>query len=212
MGLAVSVGLLADLLQNDPEGAEWLVGSIAVVNRVLEDSGLPVHTEPRELVPVPTRSSIGGFPYSFIHYLRRAYAHGMADPSWRATPLPEDSDPSTDAVLEAETEQFSSHLLCHSDCEGYYVPIDFPEVLFDESGQLPGGMLGSSQRLMGELIAVAPALCIQLQNGELSDQEASRIDGVSCSGEGLSREYCSWLALYEAARISIAQKALIAFT
>src|SRR6202008_5022884 len=125
-----------------------------------------------------TRASLMSMPYSFIHYLRRAYAHRAADPAWMAAPLDEDEDPTDDPVLEEETEMLSSHLLCHSDAEGFYVPVDFDDVLFEEAedGELPGGMLGSSYRLLDELVVVAPALGIRLDDGQLSDAEARRID------------------------------------
>jgi hypothetical protein len=205
--------LLADLLENDPEGVEWFEGALASVNRVLLAANLPAHSEPRELKLMEPRCSIAGFPYSFVHYLRRAYAHRISDASWHASPVPEGVDPVDDPVLGAVTEQLTSHLLCHSDCEGFYVPIDFVDVLFDENDELPGGMLGSSQRLMRELIAAAPALGIELIGEQLADSEAQRIDAIACGGkDGLWRECCVWLALYEAARVSVAQKTMIAFT
>ncbi|HEY2308559.1 MAG TPA: hypothetical protein VGI05_22025 [Streptosporangiaceae bacterium] len=40
------------------------------------------------------------------------------------------------------------HLIHHSDCEGYYVPVDFGQVIVDE--RLAGGYLGSSVRLLAE--------------------------------------------------------------
>lgn len=52
------------------------------------------------------------------------------------------------------------HLLGHSS-EGYYVPIEMPSgPLYDASGALPGGYLGSSQALMEELIELTPKLGI----------------------------------------------------
>lgn len=213
MGLAIGVGALADLLENDEEGAEWLREGLAAANRCLEAAGLPAHEEPAEIELPETRASLTSMPYSFIHYLRRAYAHRVADPGWMAGPLDEDEDPTDDPVLEEETEMLSSHLLCHSDAEGFYVPVDFDDVLFDESedGELPGGMLGSSYRLLEELVLVAPALGIRLDDGQLSDAEARRIDDITSEDRGLFRELSSWLALYEAARISIAAKTAIVF-
>jgi hypothetical protein len=212
MGLAISVGLLADLVENDPDGVEWMEENLKIVNRVLHTANLRPHSEPRELQPPAGRCSIAGFPYSFIHYLRRAFAYQTTDASWLAAPLPDGVDPTEDPVLGAVTEQLTSHLLCHSDCEGFYVPVDFADVLFDEEDKLPGGMLGSSYRLLAELKAVAPAIGIQIKGGELTDEEAQRVDAIACSEEGLWRECCVWLALYEAARISVEEKTMIAFT
>jgi hypothetical protein len=143
-----------------------------------------------------------------------------------ATPLPDDVDPTADPKIQALLDGSASHLLCHSDAEGFYVPVDFKDVLFDgdsceedddeddvEEGEagLPGGMLGSSCRLLEELVFVAPALGIHLDNGKLSDEEAERIDALIEEDGGLYREYVSWLLLYESARLSIAHKTAIVF-
>ncbi len=238
MGLAVCVGMLAELLEDDPESAEGFEEELAEVNRVLAAAGLPPHTEPRGPLELDSRASIDGFPYSFIHYLRRAYAHRVLAPDWVATPLADDVDPTADPKIQALLDGSESHLLCHSDAEGFYVPIDFQEVLFDADGSdedeeeddaqeeadeaegdadleelsgLPGGMLGSSQRLLEELVFVAPALGIRLENGKLSDEEAERIDALIDDDNGLYREYVSWLLLYESARLSIEHRTAIVF-
>ena len=214
MGLAICVGILADLIENDPESAEHFDEDFAVVNRKLAEAGLPPHVEPRVLPPLDSRAPIDGLPYSFIHYLRRAYAHRVTTPGWMATPLPEDVDPTEDETLEDVASTFESHLLCHSDAEGFYVPVDFEEVIFAEEDEtdLPGGMLGSSYRLLEELVLVAPALGIALTDGQLSDEEAARLGDGMGDDEGLYREIESWLLLYESARLSIAHKTAIVFT
>lgn len=227
MGLAVCVGMLAELLEDDPESAEGFEEELAEVNRVLAAAGLPPHTEPRGPLELDSRASIDGFPYSFIHYLRRAYAHRVLSPDWVATPLADDVDPTADPKIQALLDGCESHLLCHSDAEGFYVPVDFDEVLFDGDGGdeeeaegdadieepagLPGGMLGSSQRLLKELVFVAPALGIRLDDGRLSDEEAERIDALIDEDDGLYREYVSWLLLYESARLSIEHRTAIVF-
>jgi hypothetical protein len=216
MGLAISVGTLADFLANDPEGAEWFEGDFEIVNQVLAAAGLPPHAEPRELPPLGSRAALDSLPYSFIHYLRRAYAHSVVTPGWKAEPVDDGFDPSEDPVIQAALDEAESHLICHSDAEGFYVPVDFDEVLFSESESedeaLTGGMLGSSYRLHDELVQVAPALGIALADGQLSDAEAARIAAVAERDEGLYREYASWLLLYEMARLSIAHKTAIVFS
>ena len=67
---------------------------------------------------------------------------GLAPAIRIATPVREGEDPSKDSLVE--DARFDFHLLIHSDAEGFYVPVDFKEVLFDEEQQLAGGMLGSS--------------------------------------------------------------------
>jgi hypothetical protein len=105
-----------------------------------------------------------------------------------------------------------SHLICHSDIEGYYVPIDFDEVLLDDDEEIAGGgLVGSSQRLLAELQAVAPALGIVLDGGRLPDEEAERISAdVHEEGE-LWIEKGVWLDLFEAARLSLQHGSAIVF-
>lgn len=211
MGLAVCVGMLAELREEDEEGLESLQGELSMMNKVLAEKGLQSHQEPLELPELSSRCSLDGFPYSFLHYLRRVGARVMKNPDWKAESFPEDADPADDPVIGEQTNKLTSHLLCHSDCEGFYVPIDFRNIVFDEKERIPGGMLGSSQRLMEELVSIAPALGISLRGGKLSDEEAQRIDDETESESGLWIENVVWLSLYEAARLSIQHGTVIMF-
>jgi hypothetical protein len=94
---------------------------------------------------------------------------------------------------------------------GYDVPQDFTDVIVDDSGTIPGRMIGSSHRLLRELAMVAPALEIVFENGELSDAEAKRINEVGASNKGCWIEYIVWIVLFEAARMSIEHNTLIVF-
>ena len=211
MGLSVQIGVLADLLENDPEGAEWLREGFAAANKILADHGLPPHSEPASMPPLRDRCSLSGYPYSYLHYLRRAYAHRKANPSWVAEPLPSGAKPTDDRVLRAEYQKQASHLLTHSDAEGFYLPIDFKDVLFDRREGVPGEMIGSSFRLMEELIFVAPALGITLQGPKLPDQQAEEINRLLGAQEGHHIEKIVWLSLFEAARLSVEHKSAIVF-
>ena len=203
--------LAAALQHDDAEQVEWLHAEFATINELLADASYDAHVEPHEVPTLIRRDSLHGMPYSWLHFLRRVYAHTLCSDDFRAEPLAEDEDPTDDPVLEEEGSSFESHLLTHSDAEGYYVPVDFYEVLFDASGKLPGSMLGSSQCLQQELIDMAPALGIQLSaEGELDDAEAARLAAVDDS-EGLYRELLTWLCLYEASRESIAHGVAIRF-
>jgi hypothetical protein len=117
-------------------------------------------------------------------------------------------------VIEDAGSMLSSHLLCHSDAEGFYVPVSFSEPLFDvDDIGIPGGMLGSSYALLDELREVAPAIDIDLKDGELTDGEADRLYEVGCDdAHPWTREYVVFLALWEAAKASIAHKTAIVFT
>src|SRR5690242_1632466 len=114
MGLAIEVGMLADLNEND-EGAGWLRESLNKVNEVLAEHGLPSHSEPETVPELPNRASLLGFPYSFLHYLRRFAAHAATNPDWKPKPFSESEDPAEDPVVIDELAMLESHLLCHSD-------------------------------------------------------------------------------------------------
>lgn len=212
MGLSVQVGLLAGLLESDPEGAEWFREELARINRLLSGNGLPLHMEPRELPQLASRSPLDGYPYGFLHRLRRVAARRLEDPDWEAMPPADGEDPAEDAAVDEEQGLMRSHLICHSDVEGYYVPIDFDEVLLDDSEEIAGGgLVGSSQRLLAELQAVAPALGIVLEGGRLTDEEAERISGEVHEEGELWIEKGVWLDLFEAARLSLQHGSAIVF-
>jgi hypothetical protein len=212
MGLDVEVGMLSQLIEDDPEGADHLRETIASLNAVLAANKLPPHREPESLPLLENRASILSYPYSFLHYLRRVAAHAAAKPGWTAKPFPDSSDPADDSLVEKQSAYLESHLLCHSDCEGFYLPIEFKEVIFDDDDRIPGGMLGSSFMLKKELIAVAPALGIRLDRGELSDKEAEGINREVEAEAPLWIEKAVWLSLFEAARLSIKHKSAVCFT
>ena len=164
MGLAINTHYLADLMTNDAEGAEWMQEQLALVNEFLKSEGLSPHEEPETIGTAQKRRHVSSFPTSFLHHLRRAFARVRERQP--VTPVNPDEDPAEDSCIEAAASTFDAHLLCHSDCEGYYVPVEFEEVIFDlEKRGLPGEMLGSSQRLFAEMIEVAPAIGIELRGG-----------------------------------------------
>ena len=214
MGLAIEVGMLADLIENDEEGAEWLRESLANLNAVLAEQHLPPHVEPEILPQMDNRSILESFPYSFLHHLRRAYARWKQDPESPILPCAPDENPAADLAVDEESSMLESHLLCHSDCEGFYIPIPFDGLLVDENdqGRIVGGLLGSSYRLRDELISLAPGLGIHLDNGELSDSVIARIESDITAESGLWIERGVWLTLFEAARLSIAHRSAICFT
>ena len=66
VGLSVSVGSLAYLLTEDPEGAPGLREELARINEPLEANGLPPHVEPEQLPELIDRSGLHGMPYSWL--------------------------------------------------------------------------------------------------------------------------------------------------
>lgn len=211
MGLAIKVGTYADLLKEDPSQAEWLGDTFAALNEVLAENGIELHHEPKILTKLKNRAQCDSFPYSFIHYLRRFYAQVETDPNWVPAPVKEDEDPTDDPAIEEVSSMLESHLLCHSDCDGFYLPIKFDEIIFDDEDRIPGGALGSSYKLLEELIFIAPKLNIILKDGQLSDSEADKINELADNEGNFHREYCVWIALYEAASESIENKTAIYF-
>lgn len=211
MGLAIEVGVLAYLVEHDVEGAEWVAEELEKINEALRTAGLPTHAEPRTLPTLKSRCSTDSYPYSFLHFLRRVVARRLNNPVWLATPLVEGEDPADDPIVGRELQAMRSHVICHSDAEGYYVPIDFNEIVFVEDASVPGGgIVGSSQRVLDELVAVAPALGIVLNGSELSDAEAQRIDAET-DELPLFIERLVWLSLFEAARLSVEHRTAICF-
>jgi hypothetical protein len=214
MGLNISVGLLADLAENDEAGAAWLRSVFQGINDVLAEGDLPTYAEPEQLEPMHSRAETNTFPYGFLHYLRRFYARVEYDPDWIPELVADSDSPIDDPVLSEAMYQMTSHLLCHSDSEGFYLPIVLEEIVVDVSGadRIPGGIVGSSYALRQELMAIAPSLGIKLRGGQLSDDEATRINGLVAKETGFWVELMVWMALFEAARLSIEHGTAIAFT
>lgn len=230
MGLALSVGLLGDLRVNDPEGLDGYVDIFDSLNALLRANDLPAHNEPLDVEVWDAEM----FRYSGLHYLRRLAAY--VD-SGRDLPGPGDSDSSADEVLEAyfndvtrkkagligsifgKRKQFRrefDHLIVHSDAEGFYLPVDFPNVLFaSEDMQVPGAMVGSVPRLLGECDRLAGILDIPPDITPDSDElwEAADAQGEgSAPWEQYGVESFSCVALREACRRSLKTGAAIVFT
>jgi hypothetical protein len=213
MGLNISVGMLADLIENDEAGANWLSATLRGVNEVLAEHDRPTYEEPEQVPPLISRAQSLNYSYSFLHYLRRFYANVIHNPKWIPTVTSDGESATDDPVLAEEMYMMSSHLLCHSDSDGFYLPIDFDDIMIDDTGadRIPGGILGSSYKLMRELIEIAPSLGIKLRGGNLSDDEATRINTIADSEQGFWIEHLVWISLFEAARLSIEHGSAIVF-
>jgi len=191
MGLAISVGML-----DEDEAYREMFDELAAS---LAQAGIAGYREP-ERVPDTMRAHCDSFPYSFLHYLRRCYALLREG---KPITVAEDAD---DDLVEELSIDSSSHLLCHSDAEGYYVPVDFDEPLFSDEESI-----GSSQRLLAELREVGPHIGVKLEaDGALSDAEAARLAGYDDGP--FWREITVWLTLHEACVASIAHGTAIVFS
>jgi hypothetical protein len=208
VGLSITVGIIAYLAEDDPECADREWPDFDLINDILREHGLPEHEEPRSLPILGDRAGLTGFPYSFLHYLRRFYARRIAHPNQMPPPMIEGEDPTDDPVVD-DVGSLDHLLLWHSDCEGYYIPIDFPEILGDD--RITGAMVGSSVRLLDELILVAEPLGIVLHDRQLNDADAKAIAEEDEVGNPYWIERQVWLTLFEAARLSIEHRAAIHF-
>ncbi len=228
MGLALTVGLLSDLKGNDAEGFSTFTSYFGEVDKVLTANNLPGHVEPDDVSPWDAEM----YGYSGLHYLRRLAAY--VD-SGLELPPPGNADSSDDERLAAyfrhvggeqpgvlkglfrKTPRFRrqfDHLIVHSDAEGFYLPLDFPDVLFADDGQIPGGMVGSSPRLLAECDRLARILDIPSHITKDSDE---LWDAADSQGAGESRwkqygvESFTCVALREACRVSIKTGAAVVF-
>jgi hypothetical protein len=203
MGLTASIGFL-ESLRDEPAGQARFLQRLAGVNAVLRAEGLPEHTEPAELPSHTYRSELDSIGWDWLHCLRRL--HTLVLRGVEPTPAPEnypgrELDPMIDEELSVHMR---SHLIVHSDADGWYVPIDFAHLLY---GDVPGRILGSSPRLLAELRSLAEPLDIAL---EVDDAEAARLNAVTDS-DPWWREKFAWLHLFEAARLSVELGTAIVF-
>src|SRR5262249_18708215 len=150
----------------------------------------------------------------YIHHLRRIYAKAIKSPHWEPTPVPAGQSAATDPVFRSSNLKISqAHLICHSDVGGFYVPLDFNFVINGgPNHRPPGGPIGSTMRLMQELVSIAPSLEIEMNNLSVSDAEARRLnDETAGRVDPLWIEKMVWLSLFEAARLSIEHKTAVCF-
>jgi hypothetical protein len=211
MGLAIEVGILSDLVGAAEDEIADVRAELDGLSAALAAEGV-VWSEPEGVLVPPTRADVASFPYSWLHYLRRV----LALVTTRQVVTPVDGSDAVDRDrqrVDDVTMMYSSHLLCHSDCEGYYVPVAFATPLFlpEDSGVVGGGMVGSSQGLLAELRWCAPAIGIELAADQsLSDAEAQRLAELPDTAD-FAIESTVWLALHEACEASIASGCAIVF-
>ncbi|TCO58455.1 hypothetical protein [Actinocrispum wychmicini] len=203
MGLVVSVGIERQVLGYDEEAVAHYRSQFGALSAELAKTGI-TWAEPDATADLPSsRARLVGFGYSTVHYLRRVYALQARDDEVTPVPPGEELD---DEPEDEEIYNLSSHLVCHSDCDGYYIPVDFDDPLY-----LDTGSVGSSQRLLRELADCARHIGITLsEDGTLSDEEAARVANGAADSP-YPNEWDAWLALFEAARISIATGHAVVF-
>ncbi len=218
MGLALEVGILADLRENDEEGFEDFKKQFDFINDFLQANGLPLHAEPLGLSEEEILS-YDMWGYSGLHYLRRVAAI-VAETG--KMPEPGDDNAADDPILQkyyanqgSDQKRFA-HFIIHSDAEGYYLPIRFDDVLFPpEDSEIDGdGMIGSSYRLLEECGELAKLLEVPLDIDPESDEvwlaaDAQGESDVTWKKYGIESFVC--LRLISAAKYSIETGAAIVF-
>jgi hypothetical protein len=146
-----------------------------LLNEVLRSGGLPAHDEPLNY-PQDELFEAQMWGYSGLHTVRRLAAfHALENrlPSQPGKLVEASKDAVLEQLYQAHNAYFQrrprrglfallatrprkpkfQHLLWHSDCEGFYVPQDFEDVLLDDAQPQRaglGGMVGSSVRLLAE--------------------------------------------------------------
>jgi hypothetical protein len=221
MGLALEVGILADLKTADEEGYEYFREQFSLLNELLTENQLPAHSEPEE-IPLFSCDMYG---YSGLHYLRRIAAHLLVN---RTMPAPCAGQLNDDPMMHECYDEIATmqdarssdwkrfdHLLCHSDAEGFYVPVDFAEVLFDLNDKgLAGAQVGSSAKLLAECTTLANALELptHLDPDDNVFFGAAENQGHGSGWQRYGIECYACIRLIHAARHSLKHGAAIVFT
>ena len=210
MGLNVVVGILVDA---EDDAADHFGCDFAVIRELLDMAGAGQWNEPDLAEGDDLEGDMWG--YSGLHALRRVAVHLAATGT---LPRPLEASKATDdpllkkayAALPGDPAGPFDHLIYHSDCEGYYVPVDFGQVIVDES--VAGGYLGSSVRLLAETRRIATALGLPEDLDPDSEEVFSATDADAAGGwqrYGIESYVC--LRLIQTAKHSIATGAAIAF-
>jgi len=208
MGLGVTVGALADVLEHDPEGAVWLRQELSAVNMALRDAWAGEHAEPEQ----SEVWSGDGYGYSGLQALRE-----LAGLIWLGRDIPRDEildgqqgsaeQALSDAYVQylepapqvgwlgrllgksAEKQKRPpfAHLVLHSDTAGYYIPLDFPDPIMPN--KLDGETddiwpVGSVQRLQAELMELAQVLELPDDMSKDDDKLAELLDEQGPVSEG----------------------------
>ncbi|MFH9177222.1 hypothetical protein [Streptomyces albogriseolus] len=214
MGLNMVVGVLSAA---EDDYTEMVRADFVAIGELLEGAGARQWTEPDLVEAEETEFEMWG--YSGLHAVRRLAVH-LAAGGLLPEPLPEAHRATDDSLLNKVYETLPGdppgsfdHLIHHSDCEGYYVPVDFSHVIVDKKA--PGGYLGSSVRLLVEIRRLAEVLGLPEDLDPHSEEVFEAADAEELASEGWQRygvESYVCLQLLQAAKLSIATGAAIAFT
>jgi hypothetical protein len=230
MGLSLIVGILADLKDQDEEGAGHYRAQFDAVNRALKTEKVPTPQEPEVL-----ESSYSGdmFDYSALHHLRKIAAFSRAGFD---VPAPWTDDPGKDPIVQECDDTLGErkpsllsrlfgkprlasprhdHLMFHGVAEGYYLPQDSEAAIHPHPRlKTAGGMIGSTVRLKKECEWLARLLELPLDLDPESDEvlqgvgEPDKTD-TKWKSYGMACHAC--LRLWGACEFSLKCKAAIVF-
>ena len=241
MGLDIGVGLFSMWKREiDPEEFANISVLYDDLSEVLVAAGQPPHREPEISDDQLYEAEMWG--YGGLHQVRRLAAYHavrgrLPNPAERLT------EASKDPVVEAlnqlhlaydaadkrvgwlnnllgrgKTRPKFQHLLWHSDCEGFYVPQAFEDVIFDQAQpQRPGlgGMVGATPMLLSECRELAALINLPADIDRESEElwrvaETPPTEGAMWRQFGV--ESLCLAQLIRGCEISIQYGAVLAFT
>ena len=236
MGLDIGVGWLARAAR-DSDDLEAFNKTFELLNEVLAEAGMPPHREPFDISDDQVFSA-QMWGYGGLHAIRRLAAfhacEGRLPPPGRLESYSQ--DPMIERLYQIQFRDSKNqknflrrwlsakgtppkflHLLWHSDCEGFYIPIDFERVILDKADPQRagiGGMVGSSPRLLkeclelSELISLPPGIDPEAEelwvNADSSPAEGELWQIYGVEAFGLAR-------LIRGCELSIKNQAVLAF-
>ncbi|MFL6331739.1 MAG: hypothetical protein ACJ754_00180 [Pyrinomonadaceae bacterium] len=224
MGLALCVGVPSEIRESDPEYVAYFEEQVELINGVLEAFGLPPYREPFDVEDERTFECEMYGSWG-LHYLRRVAAHLALG---KELPPPGAEDAASDPVLRDYYRIFDAsiargeaagmpyqHLIVHGDAEGYYLPVEFDDVIIpDPSLEIDGGMLGSSHALLRECRELAGVLELP---EDFSVEDEAVWQAAEAQGEGVEKwerygiESYTCLALLKACEASVETGAAVVF-
>jgi len=238
MNLTITVGILADRIRHNPGEVEHLRHKLTTASEAMVAANHPAHVEP-ENCEVLRRVARAEFGWQALREAAGYIWQNQLIPRW---PMLDglDADKSEDlfqAAIAAEEvvkpslwQRLSGkvpepvapppfmHLSLHSDVDGYYLPVDFNDLVWpavyeeETAGIWP---IGSVQQLLQELATLGRGLEIadamvsdDPRIIELLDQETSSPDGARWEAQPIVAHMV--LILREACAASLATGAAIA--
>lgn len=241
MGLDIGVGWPALWKRElEPDAFAEIGESFVALNEVLTGAGLPPHDEPLDLADEDVFEA-QMYGYEGLHRVRRLAAYWEIKqrlPTRHERAREASQDPVLEELYVAHDRHYRrprpsgwlsklvsrrfakprfQHLLWHSDCEGFYVPQRFKDVILDPADPQRdglGGMVGSSFELLRECQDLAKAIGLPADMDPEDEAlweaaDSAEPDGRLWTHFGVEA-YCL-ARLIKACKLSIEHKAVVLF-